>query len=178
MHVSELSNLAVAAATGVFAGGLLVLLFQELPTVPLSGSYIQLQVLLFFAFVGLLAALAVYSETAQGRLVVAFVLAWSVASVVGVVATRFALGSVLPFTVAAAVAGGGGAFAGRVNASARRVLFHLAALIATVLFVFGVIFVGVSVYASGNPVLVVPFVVLAVGYFASLSGVRTELAAL
>lgn len=178
MHISELSNLAVAAATGVFAGGLLVLLFQELPTVPLSGSYIQLQVLLFFAFVGLLGTLAVYSETAQGRLVVAFLLAWSVASVVGVVATRFALGSVLPFLVVAVVAGGGGVFAGRVNASARRALFHLAALIATVLFVFGVIFVGVSVYASGNPVLVVPFVVLAVGYFASLSGVRTELAAL
>lgn len=178
MHISELTNLAVAAVTGLFAGGLLVLLFQELPTVPLSGSYIDLQIILFFVFVGLLVASFVHAETPRGRLVVAFLLSWSCASVVGVVGTQLSVDVLVPFAGASLITGGAGVYWGQFNPRTRRVLFHMTGLLATVLFTFGVIFVAVSVRASNNPVLVVPFLVLAVGYFASLNGVRTELAAI
>lgn len=178
MHISELTNLGIAAVTGLLAGGLLVLLFQQLPTVPLSGSYINLQILLFFAFIGLLVTSFVHAETPRGQLVVVFLLSWSGTSVVGVVATQFSIGALVPFVGASFIVGGAGVLWGRSGQTARRTLFHLTGLLATIIFSFGIIFIVASVRASNNPVLVAPFIVLAIGYFASLNGVKTELTAI
>lgn len=178
MHISELQNLAIAAVTGLFAGGLLILLFQELPTLPLSGSYINLQILLFFGFVGLLITSFVHAETPRGRLIVMFLILWSSTSVVGGVATQSNIAILVQFGGVALITAVPGVYWGRSNPSARRILFHLTGLLATVLFSFSVIYVAASVSATNNLVLVVPFLVLAIGYLASLDGIRNELAAL
>ncbi|MFB6196261.1 MAG: hypothetical protein ABEI80_08810 [Haloplanus sp.] len=176
MHPDAVRNVALAVLAGLLAAGTLTLFARRLPTLAFSPVYVQTQVGLLFAFLGVLPVVGLSTTTARGRLVT--VSAWTagVGSILALAALEFGFAG---FAVHAGVGVASGllAYLGvSRNVLPVPLLFRGVGVVASVLFSFGVIYVGVLIWRTTSANYVVPLLIVAAAFVAIVDSLNRELA--
>lgn len=177
MHQKVTRNLPEAVSAGLATAGTMTLFVQRLPALPLSPAYLQVQVGLFFAFLGALPSVWLLATTARGQLVVVATLAAGIAAIVALATLEFGVGGFVGHA-AVAVAVGVVIFGGvsRQLISAP-ILFKIVSVAASLLFSFGIIYVVALVWRTTVIDALLPLFVVAPAFFAIIDSLHNELTA-
>jgi len=177
MRREAIRNVVLSVLTGALAAGAATLFIGRLPDLALAPVYVQTQVALFFAFLGVLPVISLTASTVQGRLVTVAVLIAGIGSVVGLGAAEFGFGG---FVRHAGVAVGVAAavHAAVVWAGLRvEPVLKLVGAMASVLFAFGLLYVGALIRNTGSVTPILPLLLAAAAFAAVVDSVKGELAA-
>lgn len=177
MRRKGIQNVVLSVLTGALTAGAATLFIGRLPTLALTPVYVQTQVGIFFALLGVLPVLYLTASTVQGRLVTVGALVAGVGSVVGLGVVEFGFTG---FARHAVVAVGFGVVAyvavGWTAIGVERVL-KLVGAMASLLFAFGILYVGLLIWTTTSVTPVLPLLLAAAAFAAIIDSVKKELAA-
>jgi hypothetical protein len=173
MDATQARNHALVVALGVMATGVTYLLFQRLPDLIISGTYLRVNLGIIFMLLGSTLVTWVFSQEYWYEITAEFLLIYAATSVVTFTVLEFSVTPALAFVV---IGGVGGLVSWGLGSWMSPVLSYLfTALLLTLSFAFVVVYLSASAVKSGNLNIVPPFLIFTSIFAVSAYGLQQEI---
>lgn len=175
MDATQARNHALVVALGVMATGVTYLLFQRLPELVISGTYLRVNLGIVFMLLGSTLATWALAQEYWYEIAAEFLLVYAATSVAAFAVLEF---SVVPVLVFIGVGVVGGLASWWLGSRVQPVLSYLlTTLLLTLSFAFVIVYLSASVLESGNLNLVPPFLIFTSIFAVTAYGLQQEIRA-